>query len=103
MKVTLVVPGHSVLFRKVTLEAAGEAPGMNLVSPMPELCASCLHQVLTWASGNGVRQDQEARFRIGHSEEANWVLEGSAHSRDDRHGSWILQETHEISGSRRQE
>lgn len=64
MKVTLVVSVHSVPFRKVTLEAAGEALRMRLVSLMPEIHVLRLHQGLTGASGNGVRQDQKARPRM---------------------------------------
>lgn len=67
MKVTLVVPVHSVPFRKVTLEAAGEAPRMSLVSLIPELHVLWLHQGLTGASGNGVRPGQKARPRMWHS------------------------------------
>lgn len=70
MKVTLVVPVHSVPFRNVTLEAVGEAPRVSLLSLMLDLHVLWLHQGLTGAFGNRVRQVQEGRPRMWHSGEA---------------------------------
>lgn len=53
-------------FRKVTLETAGEQEGQP-GELMPEPHALVQPQEVTGASGNRVRQGEEARLRMWHS------------------------------------